>query len=434
MKLFFTGLCLLSFMQTGGNPSLNISTVTEPPGAGMLSDNSRYEAPGGSMAKCMDQAWKVSWERFFLPGTQMFYDYLSSYEPGRGLDHLPKTEEVKKQFPNVYGYDTGMEDCMISAGVMLSMIVDQYSVTRNVKLRKNAFSVFKGIQLSASVEDAPGFLARCVCAEDRKSVYINSSRDQYTHAVHGLWKYYNSPLCTKEVKIEIGKVLSAFADRMTRNVTAANDYDFLRADGARDTRGISRMWHVGAHEAARLPMIYAAAWNTTGNKEYFESYRHYVKDAIDQSFDIAKNTTTYGLLQMQCSMELLGSLEQDTDLKVKIRQIEEKVSGLCAGRAENADDRARNLDLTMVGTDWRTGEGLKPKGEYRKVWYCIRESGEAALTQLMSEKTAYPESQQQLLTRAIKRLDYQKVSSNGIFYLQAAYWKARQTGIFTKSD
>ena len=35
-------------------------------------------------------------------------------------------------------------------------------------------------------------------------------------------------------------------------------------------------------------------------------------------------------------------------------------------RAINADNIASKLDLTMVGSDWRTGEGLNPKGEYRQ--------------------------------------------------------------------
>jgi hypothetical protein len=386
------------------------------------------------LSACMDQAWQVSWERFFYPGTQMFYDYLSSYEPGHGLAHLPKAKEVQQQIPNSYGYDTGMEDCMISAGVMLSMIVDQYSVTGNKKLRESARSVFGGIQRSATIHGAPGFLARCVCTEDRKSIYINSSRDQYTHAVHGLWKYYNSPLCDAAVKIEVGKILSAFADRMQQNVIPDNDYDFLRADGTKDTRGISRMWNVKAHEAARLPMIYAAAWVTTGRREYSDLYRRYAKDAIEQSLNIDEHTTTYALLQMQCSMELLGSLEQDPALKDKIRQIEEKLSKLCAGRAAHADIQAGSLDLTMPGSDWRTGEGLNPRGRYRKVWYNIRESGEAALTQLMDAGENYPAEQKQLLAKAIRRLDYQKVSSSGIFYLQAAYWKARRRNILSGSD
>jgi hypothetical protein len=58
-----------------------------------------------------------------------------------------------------------------------------------------------------------------------------------------------------------------------------------------------------------------------------------------------------------------------------------------------------------------------------------RKSVEAGLTQLVDQGAAYPADQQALLTRAITRLDYDRVSSNGIFYLQAAYWKARRCGL-----
>jgi hypothetical protein len=83
----------------------------------------------------------------------------------------------------------------------------------------------------------------------------------------------------------------------------------------------------------------------------------------------------------------------------------------------------------MLCTDWRTGEGLSSEGRYRTVWYCIRESGEAALTQLMLEEVPFSDEQSQLLAQAITRLDPQRVSSCGIFYLQAAYWKARRRAV-----
>ncbi len=37
------------------------------------------------------------------------------------------------------------------------------------------------------------------------------------------------------------------------------------------------------------------------------------------------------------------------------------------------------------GSDWQSGEGLSPQGKYRPVWYNVRESGEAALAQLMDQ-------------------------------------------------
>ena len=384
------------------------------------------------LTECMAQAWDVTWKRFYLPRTHLFYDYLTSYEPGRELAHLPTPEEAARQVPNECGYGTGMEDCMISAGAMLSLIVDRYAVTKEEVLRERALDVFRGIQLCAMAHGVPGFLARSVCADDLKSIYPNSSRDQYTHAIHGLWLFVHSPLCSPETREEIAAILSAIADRMTRNVVPGNDYDSLRADGTRDTRGISRMWNVKGHEAARLPMFYAAAWDATGKQEYHDLYRKYVESAIEQSFTVETKQPTYAWLQMQASLELLESLEQDPELKTKMHDIMAMVAKQCAGRARNAGVAAGRLDLTMLCSDWRTGEGLSWEGRYRRVWYNIRERGEAALTQLMAGSVAFPKAQEELLAHAITQLDYTRVSSNGIFYLQAAYWKARRRAEVSK--
>jgi hypothetical protein len=379
------------------------------------------------LSDSINQAWEVTWKRFYRDDTRQFYDYLTSYESGKELAHLPTADEVARQYPNPQGYGTGMEDCMISAGVMLSLIVDRYAVTKDDSLRQSALLVFEGIQRCATAHGVPGFLARGVCCEDRKGIYINSSRDQYTHAVHGLWLYYHSPLSSAETRTAIGAIVAAIADRMTRNVTPENDYDSLRADGSRDPRGINRMWNVKGHEAARLPMIYAAAWDMTGKQAYHDLWRKYMAAAVQQSRVVEERQPTYALLQMQCSLELLESLEQDPGLKKPLREIMAMVAGRCAARARNADQNAQKLDLTMVASDWRT-DGGGPKGEYRKVWYCIRESGEATLAQLMAEGIALPAEQKELLGRAITRLDYGRVSSGGIFYLQAAYWKAIRRG------
>jgi hypothetical protein len=382
-----------------------------------------------NLSKCINQAWDVSWKRFYNAKTKLFYDYLISYKRGLELSHLPTAKEVSQEYPNSYGYGTGMEDCMISAGVMLCMIVDRYAVTKDEKLKKYAYLVFQGIKRCATVHGIPGFLARGVCVEDQKSIYIGSSRDQYTHAVHGLWYYFNSPLCNSETKTEIGKILAAIADRMKQNVTPENDYDFLRADGSRDPRGISRMWNVKGHEVARLPMIYAAAWETTGKIEYYDLYRKYIKQAVELSFDIEDGTTTYALLQMQCSFELLQSLEQDSDLKKQMDEIMIMVSQRAYNRAIKANNDASTLDLTMITSDWRNGVGISTGSEYRKIWYCVRESGEAALTQLIDLNNTFSEEQKSLLIQAITRLDYKHVSTSGIFYLQGAYWKARRQTI-----
>jgi len=392
-------------------------------------ENARPAPSADSLAKRVDALWNVTWTRFYGSDTHLFYDYLTSYEPGRELAHLPTAAEVARQFPNECGYGTGMEDGMISAGAMLALIADRYEVTREEVLRARAYDVYRGIRLCATAHGVTGFLARAVCREDLKGIYPNSSRDQYTHAVHGLWRYVHSPLCSSETKAEIGVLLSAISDRMTRNVTAENNYDSLRSDGTRDTRGISRMWNVMGHEAARLPMIYAATWDVTGRREYYDLYRKYIGPAVEQSRMIGDRNPTYALLQMQCSLELLASLESDQGLKQQMREIMRGVAQRCAVRAASADREAPKLDLTAVCTDWRTGEGLGSKGAYRKVWYNIRESGEAAVTELMAGKESFPPEQRDLFSRALLRVNADRVSSCGIFYLQAAYWKARKEGL-----
>ncbi len=376
------------------------------------------------LSQSTELAWEVSWSRFYRDDTHLFYDYLTSYEDGNELSHLPTAAEVVRQDPNVYGYGTGMEDCMISAGVMMTMIIDRYTVTKEESLRDRAHDVFQGIRLCATAHGESGFLARGVCHEDLKSVYINSSRDQYTHAVHGLWRYARSPLCSDKTKIEIGSILTGIADRMARNVTAENDYDSLRADGTRDTRGISRMWNVKGHEAARLPMIYAAAWDVTGNPDYRQRWRDYIVEAVKQSHVVEDWQPTYALLQMQISLEMLAEMEPQPQLKHQMHEIIKTVADRCASRAKGTDKRAETLDLTQACTDWRTDEGISNGSEYRKVWYCIRESGEAALAQLLAD-APFPREQGMILRRCLTRLDYKKVSSNGIYFLQAAYWKAR---------
>ncbi len=377
----------------------------------------------------MDQAWSVAWVRFYSPKTDLFYDYLSSYEPGKELAHLPTADEVSRQYPNPYGYGTGMEDCMISAGVMLSMVIDRYAVTHDASLKADALKIFNGIKLCATVHGVPGFIARGVCPGNASGVYINSSRDQYTHCVYSLWEYYHSPLCDAATQSAIRNILKEIADRMTRNVTPANNYDFLRADGTRDPRGICRMLEVQAHEAARLPMFYAAAWDVGRDGEHYRLYRKFLGPAVEQSFQLQRSTPTYALLQMQCSLDLLCRLETDSALKARLRQAMLLVAQHAAARAVSAGSAGQKLDLTMIGPDWRQSGGLV--GDYRKVWYCIRESGEAALTQLLVNEPPLPDPQRALLAQSITRLDYERVSSSGILYLLAAYWKASGLGIFT---
>lgn len=390
----------------------------------------------------MDKAWQQTWTRFYSPQTNLFYDYLSSYEPGKELAHLPEADEVARQFPNPCGYSTGMEDGMILGGAMLSVLVDRHAVEPdNAAVSGQAEEVYQGLKMLLTVHGVPGFPARGVSPKDaKKQVYINSSRDQVTHAVHGLWRYYHSDLATADRKAEIRGLMRAVADRMIRYVTPEHGFDFLRLDGTPCGLGICKMWEVKPHEAARLPMIYAAAWDVTGDEVYQTHYLRYLKPAIEQSQTPGEDRPAYALLQMQCSLELLLAVEKDEANQKELRKAMETVSRIARKRSTHVLAELRRMtpeQRAVLGPDWRTVPVWKNQkgymnpqwGDYRKVWHALREMGESSLVPLMDGPQAVTPAQRAEMLAMWQESDYDHMSSCGIVYHLAAYWKARKLGL-----
>ena len=365
----------------------------------------RSDAPrlqNQKLAERMSDAWKTLRSRYYHPPTSQFF----TAEPSR----LPSAEKIKRLDPNDCGYGTGMDDVPLFGGILLVALCDQYDVTHSGSLKADALSVFKGLELCATAHGVPGFVARGICPEDGKSIYITSSRDQYTHLAHGFWRYYHCGLCDEDARQSIRDVLQAVADRMTRNVTPENNYDFLRADGTQDPRGICRMLQVRTHEAARLPMLYAAAWDVGRSQEHYRLYRKYLPAAIEQSLgllelprsEIARWIPPYAVLQMQCSLEVLHDLEPEPPMKAQIKETMRRVAQFAADkRAFTARKRQPNE----------------------------RECGETALAQLIYGDLPLTPSQRGELADAIMKAKYAGAPA-AAYCLLGAYWKARYRGLF----
>lgn len=361
-----------------------------------------------AMAARLEQAWQRLMTVYYSPKTHLFYE--------RPVERVAPARAFEGGFldpDKAGGYGAGMEDCAIHGGVALSMLVDRYEVTGEEALRGLARDVCKGLRLCATAHGVEGFVARGVCAEDGRGVCLTSSRDQYTHFVHGLWRYSRSGLCDEETRGEIRELMRAVAERMIRNVTPANDYDFLRADGSRDPRGICRMWNVRPHEAARLPMIYAAAWDLCREEKYRALYREYVGPAAEQSLALAtlpqaevnRWMPTYTLLQMQTSLEVLAELETEEALRRKLVAAMQPVARMAAERAVRVNG-----------------------GEER--WLCA--CGEAALAQLMARGFGFSAEQERLVHKSVMDSDPERVGTSRTVHLHAVYWRARRLGLFAK--
>jgi hypothetical protein len=337
--------------------------------------------------------------RFFSPKTHAWYAV--------PLDQLPPAKDVRNLYPNPVGYGTGMDDCPLFEGLLLVALVELHDLTRAECLRQEAFEAYQGLKLCGTAHGVPGFVARGVCVEDGKSIYVTSSRDQYTHYVDGLWHYYHSPLCDAQSKQEIRELLTVLADAMREQILEENDFGYLRADGAKDPRGLHKMWHVYAHEAARLPMIYAAAWDVAGRKADYDLYRQYLTPAIEQSIELKNKplkelnawVPPYSYLQMQCSLALLYRLEKEVRVKARILDALEVAKALASRKTAWAAKRNR------------------------------RELAEVLLAQLMINKFALPEEQKPFVGEALSLPHLGKGGPPTTIHLFALYCKACQAGL-----
>jgi len=395
-----------------------------------------------ALAEKIDQAWEASWKMFFVEKTGLFYDFITSRGEADRMQYLPHPEEVAACDPNPCGWGTGMEDSAIHAGVMMAMVCDRFDVTGEAFLADYAVKILKGMVNCASAHGVNGFVARSVCPEDVKSVYPETSRDQYTHLVHGLWRYYHSGLANESRLETCRELITSICEYIERCAVPENNYLIRRVDGKPSSLVSCKLWDVNPHEAARLPMFYAACWDMTGNKHWLKQYKKYAGEAVQQSTQVGLGQSfypAYALMQTQCSLELLYQLEKNDDgFCSTCRQAMNMAAELAEFNAWHVhyDDAA--LDATGLCGDWRKFEIIKgvnhghmvpiPPEIWRDAFWRVRESGEAALAQLMVPERRMSNLQLNLLKLAITRHDYSKMSNSGLFYLQAAYWKAVKLG------
>ncbi len=222
------------------------------------------------------------------------------------------------------------EDCAILAGIALSAMVDKKDAAR-------AKGVAEALLKLCGAAGVPGYVCRGI-SRDGKTVNRASSRDQVTHFVHGLYRYYASGMAPEDMKAEIKSAFAAVADRMLANVNEANGWNALDADGKPDAKGVLKMWNVQPHEAARLPMVYLAAWKVTGEERYREAYEKIADESIEQSMGVVLKPESwrrssmpgYSFHQMNASLEVMRLADQARASKVEA--VMKEVARLAAER------------------------------------------------------------------------------------------------------
>ena len=372
----------------------------------------------------------------FVPKMSLIYDYRSSLEPGKYFDHLPTPEEIAQRLPNPCGWAAGMEDSVINGGVALDMYIDLGDAEWAAK-------IFAGLKRCATVAGVPGFVARSVSPIDGKSFFPESSRDQYTHFIYGLWRYFHSTIASAEAKAECARLLVEVARFFETYVTEENNWTLPRGDFGEPRSSVCKMAHVNAHEAARLPMAYAAAWDVTGDDHWRQCCLQWRDDALAQSLGLGDHSYhSYALLQMLCSIRLLHDVEPDAAAREKCLAVMRLIDEYSRFNLLRAVDESYATDFSALPGNWRDvhhgtsipgcGHFIPDKTEaYRLSYHPIRECGESLLNTLLLPESLrnVTDLQRRLFRFVIGKLDLTRHTTYAPLYPAAAFYKAKALGI-----
>jgi hypothetical protein len=415
----------------------------------------------------MDDAWNRLTGKLLHPKTEMLYDAIAP-ENGTGnpLDrNLPTPEEMAAQFPNPNGWSTCMEDGVLHSVPMLLAALAKVRATGDTdgSTSEVARKLFRGLRRCVEIPGT-GYLARNICPFDMKSFYWNCSRDQYTLWVYGMWRYSRSPLATEADKADVRRLMTMVARFHEKCVVPENLYNSVRHDGK--VGMVCRMWVANpfkepsvsksnggsvdglcAHEALRLPEIYAATWNLTGDAHWRDLYFAMAEGGLHiAELPLRENLAGFCSLQMQLSQRILFEIDPDPVRKTRYRKLLERGRG-CAAFSFATTDRLyaeRKGNLSVPAPDWRTyrfrylsNKGWMDPGcpiagffymlpewpnDFAASYTCMREYGEGLLDQLLCPGVPPDAELVERFRANVRKMDFATHCSAGAVYPLLAYW------------
>ncbi len=392
----------------------------------------------------MDTAWDIVMTRFYNPDTKLLYDYVSGKNGSNGFAHLPTIEDIKASKPNVAGWTSGMEDSVLNGGSMLEAIIARYEITGEPEMKDLAADIFDGLYTCATISDQKGYLARSVSPIDKKTHYINSSRDQYTHWLYMGVLFYRSSLSNEEQKQKIREVLVSFAEKAERDVVAENDFSLLREDGKPGIFCEMYKNTMGRHEVNRYPMFYMAAYMVTGDGHWLEQYKKY----RDWALEIAETTTydtldretyCYLFLQMQYSLRLLYDGEEEEAYKLRYYKLMQFIAQIAYKHIRSALNGMDKIIYDMEILDWHTapehsyfrerGEDVySPKINHaNETFRLFRNAAEAILIGCICPDFRFSAEQCADIEALLLNAKYEKAFSYWVIQCCGAYWMYRLT-------
>ena len=261
-------------------------------------------------------------ERVLHPTTRMIYNNVDWEDPDRWAraDFVPPEELARSEATGSRRANT--DDCAMHGAIYLSALVDCYEVSGADEAVGQARRVFEGLTTVARVSERRGFIARGVHPADGSTHLLNSSVDQYTWYVYGLWRLYRSRLADEGQKAAVRQIMHEICDRIEQD-----GFDI------RNTRGnpgwVSDIGVIRSDRSSRLLEVYLAGYDVTGNPHWLDIYREKVAEnrharlrSLVDAEGVLWPYTRRGALQadhavLQTQVSLLPLFLLDTDIPVR---------------------------------------------------------------------------------------------------------------------
>lgn len=152
---------------------------------------------------------------FVHPDTDLAYG--KRLDGPKGIGALEKPEEIAAGRVNgvdiPMGYGSGIEDLAYHNALFLYALCDAEEKTGDPYFADLAHRIFRGLKRMSELSPHKGFVPRGP-HPDGKSYYKDSSLDQHTLYLCGLWRFYRSKLSTDEEKAAIRKIVGEVVGRL----------------------------------------------------------------------------------------------------------------------------------------------------------------------------------------------------------------------------
>ena len=339
------------------------------------------------------EAHELMWREFICPKTLQVYTCLDAKT--RRPD-LPSHADVKAGKPNACGWGTGIENCALDGGAYLGAMIDRYAVTGKPEHADEARKIFRGLMLIARSAARPGFIPRGVML-DGKAHYPESSVDQYTMYVYGLWRYFRGPIATSAEKDEISRLLAAVLKRLE-----IDRFVILTDTGGRTTFGA--LDRLAPSRAERLLGIVLAGADVTGDEHWREVYRRLRGPRLMHCR--GKGGDPWVLVQNQLALFLLANIEKDP-AALKVYE---------AARREVALECLPHL---------------RPPDKFKGL--AVANSLEGSLAVVLSEDKDLIAKHLKAIEQAVTAHDYRTIGRSVAFVrpVECIYWSLARQGLLT---